>query len=306
MKKPRFDFGILGGDARQYYTALTLMEQGLRIGTFLISPHIGNCTETFPELVQNSAVLVLPVPFPHILQDGSKPEEIITAYAKPSLLLCSGAIPDNTVSLFRRQNLTYFDVMKEERFTLQNAKLTAEGVLSALLSSSDGCVNHSRILLTGYGRCGRAIAECLRGLSPRLTICDNRAGARQAAQNHGYAVLEPQELLSNRTTFDYCINTVPSLIFDRAVLKKALHADTVFLDIASAPGGIDRDAACELGLSVTTLPALPTKTAPKAAGKYYAQAISEWVCSQSAVNSIHTSAPNPIQNLIRKKEAACM
>lgn len=39
-------------------------------------------------------------------------------------------------------------------------------------------------------------------------------------------------------TFDFCYNTIPAPVLDRAVLSK-LRPDVVILDIASKPGGTD-------------------------------------------------------------------
>ena len=60
-------------------------------------------------------------------------------------------------------------------------------------------------------------------------------------------------------------NTVPSFIFTRKVLSKH-HKDTLFIELASTPGGFDKEAVSKLGLKLIPALSLPGKVAPKAAG----------------------------------------
>ena len=69
-------------------------------------------------------------------------------------------------------------------------------------------------------------------------------------------------------------NTVPSVLFDRAVLSH-LPLRCLLIDLASAPGGIDRLAAQELGIRNVWGPALPGKCAPDSAGILLARTIGE-------------------------------
>ena len=49
--------------------------------------------------------------------------------------------------------------------------------------------------------------------------------------------------------FDVVFNTVPSLIFTKEVLKNT-HKNTLFIDLASLPGGIDKASAKEYNIDV--------------------------------------------------------
>ncbi|MGM9936476.1 MAG: dipicolinate synthase subunit DpsA, partial [Candidatus Ornithomonoglobus sp.] len=60
-------------------------------------------------------------------------------------------------------------------------------------------------------------------------------------------------------------NTVPALILTGEVLEK-VRQDTLIIDLASKPGGIDFDAAAELGLRVIWALSLPGRVAPVTAG----------------------------------------
>jgi len=64
--------------------------------------------------------------------------------------------------------------------------------------------------------------------------------------------------------FDLVVNTVPAPVLDEYRLK-GLNKDCLLLDIASAPGGVDRAAAKRLGIPYIWALSLPGKTAPKTA-----------------------------------------
>ena len=57
---------------------------------------------------------------------------------------------------------------------------------------------------------------------------------------------------------------MPALLFDAGLLCQ-LRKDCFLLDLASAPGGVDLDAARELHCRVGTAPGLPGRTAPRTA-----------------------------------------
>ena len=66
--------------------------------------------------------------------------------------------------------------------------------------------------------------------------------------------------------FDVVFNTVPSLIFTEKILENT-DKNTLFIDLASLPGGIDKSVAKSLDIDVIHALALPGKTAPKKAGE---------------------------------------
>jgi dipicolinate synthase subunit A len=70
--------------------------------------------------------------------------------------------------------------------------------------------------------------------------------------------------------FMYIFNTAPALVLGEALLEGAAPEATI-IDIAAAPGGVDFEAAKQLGLCAKLCPGLPGKYAPRAAGESVAQ-----------------------------------
>jgi len=64
---------------------------------------------------------------------------------------------------------------------------------------------------------------------------------------------------------DIIFNTVPYPIIDQKVIKH-LNKEILIIDLASAPGGIDFQAAEKVGIKTIWALGLPGKVAPKTAG----------------------------------------
>ena len=72
--------------------------------------------------------------------------------------------------------------------------------------------------------------------------------------------------------FDIIFNTVPARVIGAPVLAQQ-DADTLILELASAPGGIDRESAARLQVRVVEALSLPGRVAPKTAAEYIKEAV---------------------------------
>jgi dipicolinate synthase subunit A len=71
---------------------------------------------------------------------------------------------------------------------------------------------------------------------------------------------------------DCIFNTVPSMVLPRERLM-LLRPGTLVIDLASSPGGVDFEAAKQLGLEAILALGLPGKVAPVSAGRILARHI---------------------------------
>lgn len=296
MKKKKYDFGILGGDVRQLSTARQLAKAGYSVICYMPDEDFPAQAASLEELIACSEMLVAPLPF-CISPDTGTGENFYQFLAKEGQdgqLLFSGPLPTSVKNSLRAAKIRLCNPASDPVFAEQNATLTAEGVVAELLSqhtdsASSRALYKSRILLTGYGKCGHAIAKALSGFSAQLTICDtDKSALEQASSAPGtsspFFSLHPEEISAKLSDYDFVINTAPCLIFDKKLLQNA-SKETLFLDIASAPGGMDMTAASELGITARQLPGLPSKVSPEAAGCIYAAAILRHLNPESAPGS---------------------
>ena len=128
--------------------------------------------------------------------------------------------------------------------------------------------------MTGYGPVGQALAPRLTALGARVTVAARRASQRALAQSQGAGAVPLSGLRQAAAGFDILVNTVPAPVVGRQVLE-ALPPDSLTVDLASAPGGVDLGAAAALGRRAMTAPGLPARCAPDSAGEYVAQTVLE-------------------------------
>ena len=82
---------------------------------------------------------------------------------------------------------------------------------------------------------------------------------------YGYKGIHLSGLAEHIGSFDVIFNTIPTRILDEKLLGR-VSPETLIVDLASKPGGVDLAAAQRLGVNVIWALSLPGKVAPKTAG----------------------------------------
>ncbi len=243
----RRGFAVLGTDARLATAAQVLCDAGWNL-----LPQ--------PQLAYAQAVL-LGTPTPSL-----EPFAAQLALLPPGTLVFAGAVSPSACRTAAELGLTLVDYMESEELALFNAVPTAEGAIGILLAATPETLWRSRAVLVGYGRIAKVLAPRLAALGMRVTVAARSAAARMQAQALGSEAAELSALPQLAARARFLINTVPSLVVDEAVLT-ALPPDAFVLELAGAPGGVDREAAQRLGVRLQLAPGLPGKCAPVAAGR---------------------------------------
>ena len=92
-------------------------------------------------------------------------------YSLPnSITLICGALPSEQIEILQHKNITYTNLMKDEIFTIKNANLTAEGVLSVILENSPRSLYKNNVLILGGGRIALALAVIFNKLGVNFAI----------------------------------------------------------------------------------------------------------------------------------------
>ena len=162
--------------------------------------------------------------------------------------------------------------MEEEEAVRQNARITAEATIAEILRYSPYSIRCQKILVCGFGRCGREIAKLLSAMGAKVTVLARSPQARKQARRCGYEAADfsyaPEEAYGARTI----VNTVPALVVRESFIRE-MHEDAVIIDIASRPGGTDLMAAENCGIKVVAALGLPGKYTTKSSAKVLADAI---------------------------------
>lgn len=262
-------FTLAGGDRRLAYTAKALRDKGCAVRTLA-----GEKDDDYGE----TDVLLLPVPLSRDGQTLHAPraqtpialERLAEITGSETRVFCG--MPGNASALFFRRGIRLYDYAAREEFALRNAVPTAEGVAQLLLCALPRTVRGSHILITGCGRTARACARLLYGMGARITIAARRCSALAFADGEGYHGLYLRELDGLMDRFDAVVNTVPAPVLTASVLE-GMPKRCPIIEIASAPYGVDFEAAKRLGLAVQIAPSLPGKVAPQTAGIIIAETV---------------------------------
>lgn len=157
-----------------------------------------------------------------------------------------------------------FDCMQRPEFTAGNAAVTAEGAVSRLMEVSDKALQDMRVLVIGWGRIGKLLLQKLRGLNAAACLMSRNPEARSLAAAMGYEALAPDCGSALMSSFDAVINTAPAQVLGEL---SALRDGCILLELASAPGGLDPQAAQDGGMRYISAPGLPGKYAPVSAAR---------------------------------------
>ena len=178
--------------------------------------------------------------------------------------LIAGKIPEN---LKKESEIEVFDILSDEVTTILNTIPTAEGAIQIAMEETDYLISNMNVLVIGFGRVGKTLANKLKNFGLQV-YCEARKETDLAwIRAYGYNAIPLDKLKNNLCKMDIIFNTVPYQILDKSTLI-LINKNTLIIDLASFPGGVDFDTAKKLGIKAILASALPGKVAPNTSAKY--------------------------------------
>lgn len=272
---------IIGGDKRQLYMPEFLIEKGFDVTLFGFSKqenkYIFEGSLELALIMADAIILPLPVSRDGVnvnapFFDFEIPFDEILSRLQKEKPIFGGMFPREWTEKLSERDIRHFDYFTREELTLLNAIPTAEGVVGTIICNLPITVKDARVAITGFGRCGAATAKALKALDARVTVFVRSSLALAKAKAEGYDASNLSELPLLSPNFDVVVNTVPALIIDREVLSK-MREDAPVIEIASAPFGVDFEAAQDLKIRVLKEGSIPGRIAPKTAGEIISNTI---------------------------------
>lgn len=266
---------VIGGDMRQLTLARELKKEGYKI---LLYGFDTSDSEEFKsekniESALNADIIILPVP---VSFDG---ETINMPFCKnkltirrlmdninPSSLVFGGRIQKEIAKAFEKRSVAFRDYMTREELAVKNAVPTAEGAIEIAMSETAITLHNSKCLVLGYGKIGKILSSMLSGIGAQTCVEARKYADLAMIEGHGCEALALCELKHRIHEFDVIFNTVPSMILPEEILKN-VNTDSLIIDLASKPGGVDFEAAKQLGIKVIWALSLPGKVAPVTSGR---------------------------------------
>ena len=142
---------------------------------------------------------------------------------------------------------------------------TAEGAIQLAMEELPITLHGARVLVIGYGRLGRVLADRLAGLKARVSVAARRYADLAWAENCGYGVEHTGQLEGWLCGYDLVVNTVPVRVLREAELAD-LKPGCLVIDLASSLEGRLRRGG-PAGVKAFWALSLPGKVAPVTAGK---------------------------------------
>lgn len=279
---------IIGGDIRLSYLAKLYSQENINVYTYgqekceiLENKNIIKCN-SIKDAIDNSNTVISSIPFS---RDGffvstvySNKKIEISEMAKhiKNKTFIAGKIPNKFYDISKNNNVKIIDLLKNESMSILNSIPTAEGAIKIAIEETKATIHGSNVLILGFGRIGKILAKYLQGFGANI-YCEARKQEDLAwIESLGYRPIHLTDLSSSlqKESYDIIFNTIPKIILSEEKLK-LINKDTLIIDLASSPGGVDNIIANKLKIKVISALALPGKIAPLASAKIIKQTIKD-------------------------------
>lgn len=260
------------------WLALGLLEMGreVRLGAVLCPPEIEALLPPREEpeaLLREGKTVILPVPTMGKegglrLPEGTPPlswERAVELLTESTLVLAGGVPPPQRKTAEER-GLCLIDLLERPELMELSAIATAEGAVALAMKELCTTLFGTPCMVVGYGRCGSALARRLAALGAEVTATARRPEQLARIYADGFTPCSTARLAEKAGSCGVIFNTVPAQVLGEKELE-ALRPGTVLIELASEPGGIDREAAERLHVPWIAAPGLPGKVAPRTAGE---------------------------------------
>lgn len=264
---------IIGGDSRTQYLLKALCDEGFDAVRF-------DGSEPLKNALDRSDAVILGLPCSRDDKSVDAPDLAESVLIKDlckmmgeGKLLLAGKMSQAVKAVADVFSVRWVDYFLREELEILNAVPTAEGAIQIAMEELPITIHGSNIVVTGFGKVAKPLCMLLKNMGANVTVCARKSSARAEARSMGLGAADFSYFNDCIEGADVIYNTVPARIIKRENLLAAKNA--LIIDLASKPGGVDMDAALDLGVKVIWAIGLPGKVAPVSAGNI----IKETVCN---------------------------
>ena len=255
---------LIGGDIRIKILKQRLEEAGYTTDT------LGLFENDAADLKTSDAV-IMPVP------TTKDRKTVFTPLTKRNIFLSdiSEAVSDRTpilccnYSFYGKNSIDYGSL---DGYSLLNAVPTAEGAIKLAIEQTPFTLWKSRVLVIGYGRVGKILADRLAKLGCRVTVSARKTADFCMLDALGFEYMNTCDLNKSGLPFDIIFNTVDVHVIDDEVWQNS--ECTLAVDLSSL-GGFSLSAAEKAGIRAVKAPGLPGIVAPHTAADILFKTVKE-------------------------------
>ena len=277
---------VIGGDLRISKLAIMLAEDGNHVSVYGMeksneieeNTKITKCKD-LEDAINRSDIIIGSVPFlkgdkemyATFSEEHIQLKDLVKSEHKDKLFI-AGSIPEKAKTELLKSYGNVVDMMEREELVILNTIATAEGAIEVAINNTDKILHGSKVLVLGFGRVGKVVARKFYELSTRVSVAARKTTDLAWIEAFGYEAINIKSLKEDMANFDIIINTIPQMIITKNTMKY-MKKDVLLIDLASTPGGINRDDAKELNLKLVWALALPGKVAPVTSAKFIKETI---------------------------------
>ena len=272
---------VVGGDLRSVKLVEMLEKDDYDVSVYGLEnadilnqyASIKKCS-SIDEVIEENDIIIGPIPF------SSNKNEINMLFSNEKLeveeffnkitankVVIAGSISEDYVKKAEANGAKVIDILKREELAVLNAISTAEGTINIAIQETSRTLHGSNVLVMGFGRVGKVLAKMLDGIGANV-YCEARKNVDLAwVKAYGYHPIHLNDLDEHLGKFDIIINTIPFIVLDDKKLD-LIKQNCLIIDIASNPGGVDKNAAKAKGIKSIWALSLPGKVAPVTSAEF--------------------------------------
>lgn len=267
-------FFIIGGDFRNFILAQSLAKDGNKVSIYGFEKLKENFNEKIDLIkegnldeIKNSDIIIGPIPFSRddVTINMTYSDKKISISEIEDLLknkaVFVGNINNKLKEDWESKNIKVIDIMQKEEFVVLNVIPTVEATIEIILKNNQNkIINGMECLIMGFGRIGKVLAHKLQGLVENCTCLVTSEVEKAWTIAYGYKNVDLNYIKnkpSNLSKYDIIINTIPQILLKEEL--RNVNKETLLIDLASKPYGIDRDIVKRENLNFIEALGLPRK-----------------------------------------------
>ena len=252
--------GMLGGDRREQEISRLAAATGAEVRAYGFPwpeegiPGVKHLSD--PAAVLRGAKIAL-FPIPGIAANGALFAPASPAPIIPDRTMLAGMAPPAHIILgwadgglrahAAALSIQLHEYEWDKGLMLRRGPAIIEGLLKIVIENTDITIHGSRTCVVGQGTIGFLLTRYLVALGAHTHVAARNSDQRAAAYVAGAEVHRLEELADLAPRLDMVFSTVPSRVVGHDLLAR-LPKSTLVIDLAAPPGGVDLEAAKQLGL----------------------------------------------------------
>ena len=141
------------------------------------------------------------------------------------------------------QGYSKIDLLQNEDYLAENAYITAEAALDVALPYLKRTIRGCKVLILGWGRIGKCLANLLKYMGAEVTVAARKAADRAMIQALGLTAANFPIRVEVLAEVSLIYNTVPYEVLDSSQIE-----DCIKIDLASRQGIMGDDVVIARGL----------------------------------------------------------